>query len=326
MKRGRIMLICTVAGLAVCSTSQAVTSETSGSPYQGIVVRNVFGLSKAPPPPDPEANKPPPPKIFLTGITTILGNKRALMKLTPPAKPGEPAKEQSFTLAEKQRDGEVEVLEIDEKAGTVKVNEYGTIMTLSFTNNGVKAVTGAAPPGAPNPGGFIPGANPGMPPGGASPFARPLRLPTPGAMNSPAPGGAAAVNPGGASAYAGGALPYGGGGSMPAMAGGGLSVGGTSVALSGSTAAQAQQQAAASPTSQLPTEQQFLLVEAERARLLQQQAQGVNLHFPPMPPTPFTKELNPDPTPTTPTPTPTPTTTLPSFPRSPFPPPILPHP
>ena len=120
-----------------------------GSPYQGIVERNVFGLKAPAPPPDPEANKPPPPKIFLTGITTILGNKRALMKLTPPAKPGEPAKEQSFTLGEGQRDGELEVLEIDEKAGTVKVNEFGTVMTLSFENNGVKAGPAPAPGGAP---------------------------------------------------------------------------------------------------------------------------------------------------------------------------------
>ena len=326
MKRGRKLLICTLAGLAVGTTANAATSGTSGSPYEGIVVRNVFGLNKAPPPPDPEANKPPPPKIFLTGITTILGNKRALMKLTPPAKPGEPAKEQSFTLAEKQRDGELEVLEIDENAGTVKVNDYGTITTLSFTNNGIKTAAAPGPAGAPNPAGFVPapGANPAMPAGGASPFARPLRLPTPaGGVSSAATGSAAPVYASGSTAYAGSPLAYGGGISVPSAATTGLAVGGTSVPLSGSTTVQPQPQTAPSPASQLSADQQFLLVEAERARLQQQQAQGINLSFPPLPPTPLTRELNPEPTPA---PTTTPTATIPSLPRAPSLPPILPHP
>ena len=148
MKHGERLLFCTLAGLALCTPGSAVAVDATGSPYQGIVDRNVFGLKPPPPPPDPEANKPPPPKIFLTGITTILGNKRALLKATPPAKPGEPAKEQFYTLGEGQREGEIEVLEIDEKAGTVKVNDYGTIATLDFDKDGVKVAGGVAP-GAP---------------------------------------------------------------------------------------------------------------------------------------------------------------------------------
>jgi len=77
MKHGQRMLICTLASMAMCRSGNAVTSDTPGNPYQGIVDRNVLGLKSPPPPPDPEANKPPPPKILLTGITTILGNKRA---------------------------------------------------------------------------------------------------------------------------------------------------------------------------------------------------------------------------------------------------------
>ena len=72
------------------------------------------------------------------------------MKMTPPAKPGEAAKEKAFTLAEGERDGEVEVLEIDEKEGTVKVNNSGTVVTLNFKDDGVKTASGPAPgPGAP---------------------------------------------------------------------------------------------------------------------------------------------------------------------------------
>ena len=208
------MLLCALAGVAFCTAAQAVTSDSSGSPYQAIVERNVFGLKAPPPPPDPEANKPPPPKILLTGITTILGNKRALMKMTPPATPGAPAKEQSFTLGEGQREGDLEVLEIDENAGTVKVNNFGTVTTLNWEDNGVKtaAAPAPAPAGAPKPAGFLPApaANPFAPAGGAQPFptARPLRLPTPtGAAASPASGGPGSVTPvyaSGAPASAGG--------------------------------------------------------------------------------------------------------------------------
>lgn len=269
------MLICTVAGVALCTSGNAVTSDASGNPYQGIVDRNVFGLKSPPPPPDPEANKPPPPKIFLTGITTILGNKRALLKTTPPAKPGEPAKEQSFTLGEGQREGEIEVLEINEKACTVKVNDYGTITTLDFDKDGVKVAGGIPPaPGgaAARPGGFVPGpaANPFTPAGGANTLPRPMRLPTPtGATASPALGGATPVYAGGVPAN---------GGSTP-----GLTVGGTTVPLTGTipAATPTQPQAAAPTTSQLTAEQQFLMVEAERVRL---QQQGLDKKLPPIPP------------------------------------------
>ena len=174
MKHGERMLICTLAGLALCATGKAVAGDSPGNPYQGIVDRNVFGLKPPPPPPDPESTKPPPPKVFLTGITTILGNRRALLKMTPPAKPGEPAKEQSFTLGEGQREGEIEVLEINEKVGTVKVNNYGTVTTLDFDKDGVKVAGGTAPPAAgtgARPAGFVPapGANPSGTPGALMP-------------------------------------------------------------------------------------------------------------------------------------------------------------
>jgi hypothetical protein len=295
------MLICTLAGVALCTSGNAVTTDAPGNPYQGIVDRNVFGLKSPPPPPDPEANKPPPPKVFLTGITTILGTKRALLKWTPPPKPGEPAKEQSLTFVEGQREGEIEVLEINEKARTVKVNDYGTITTLDFDKDGVKVAGGIPPaPGgaAARPGGFVPGpaGNPFTPAGGPNALPRPMRLPTPmGAAASPAQGG-------GMPAY---------GGSTP-----GLTFGGTAVPLTGSTAVQAQPQVQAA--SQLTAEQQFLMVEAERARL---QQQGLNNKFPPIPPTPLTSELNPGTTGTPTTGATTPTT--PAWPpRAPSLPPL----
>ena len=69
---------------------------------------------------------------MLTGITTILGNKRALLKVQFPPKPPQPAKEQSYILTEGQRDGSIEVLEINEKTASVKVDNSGTVMEITF--------------------------------------------------------------------------------------------------------------------------------------------------------------------------------------------------
>src|SRR5262249_46742107 len=170
--------------------------------------RNVFALKAPPPPPDPEANKPPPVKITLTGITTILGNKRALMKTpAPPGKPGEPAKqEMSYILTVGQREGDIEVLDIDEVGGNVKVRNGSIEVTLNIDKDGPKlaatplpvgAPPGVAVPGRPMP--PIPGAAPGITPPtptrnpGFSMPTRTLRLPPAGAGAPNANAGSMAV-------------------------------------------------------------------------------------------------------------------------------------
>src|SRR5882724_11471586 len=137
MSDGGRAVVCILAGLLLCTEARSMGAD-SANPYQGIVDRNVFGLKPPPAPPRPEDNKPPAPKITLTGITTILGNKRALMNVAMPAKPPESAKQKSFILAEGQRDGDIEVLEIDETSGTVKVDDFGTIMVLDINKDGAK--------------------------------------------------------------------------------------------------------------------------------------------------------------------------------------------
>jgi hypothetical protein len=177
--------------------------------------------------------------------------------MTPPAKPGEPAKEQSFTLGEGQREGDIEVLEINEKAGTVKVNDYGTITTLDFDKDGVKVV--GVPPPVPGaggrPAGFVPapGANPPMPAGNPGNLPRPMRLPIPrGAAVSPASGDAMPASVGGVA--------------MPAF-------GTTSPAVS-----QPQQDAA----SQLTREQQAILLAAQKQRY-QSSGSPIAALIPPLP-------------------------------------------
>jgi hypothetical protein len=92
-----------------------------------------------------------------------------------PARPPEPAKEQSFILTEGQREGQIEVLEIDEKLGSIKFNNFGTVVTLTLEKDGAKLPNtppvALPPPGVmpPNPVGFAPpaaAAAPYAPPGG----------------------------------------------------------------------------------------------------------------------------------------------------------------
>jgi hypothetical protein len=184
------VIVC--GSLVLGGAARAVTPDAGSNPYSGIVERNVFSL-KDPPPPKPPAPPPAPPvKITLTGITTILGNKRALMRAAIPPKPPEPAKEESYMLAEGQRDGTVEVLAIDEKAGTVRISNGGTIEMLDFINNGAKVVNaptpvaGMSPPGMPT----MPAPPAAMTPSGVAPRSSiPTRNPgTAGSGSGPGPG------------------------------------------------------------------------------------------------------------------------------------------
>jgi hypothetical protein len=49
-------------------------------------------------------------------------------------------------LGERERDGQVEVLEVDPRADSVKVNNCGTVMVLTFDKDGPKASNKAPPP------------------------------------------------------------------------------------------------------------------------------------------------------------------------------------
>ncbi len=144
--------------------TNASANAAGFNPYSGIVERNSFGLK---PPVNPaDLIKPPPPQapdIKLQGITTILGRKQVLLKVRIPAKPPEPVRDQSVVLSEGQREGEVEVLEINPAEGTVKVNNAGMILPLNMKDHGEKPTPGAsAPPAMGMPG--LPGVPPPAPP------------------------------------------------------------------------------------------------------------------------------------------------------------------
>ena len=205
MTRTVKMLTCLAGSILLCASSRAIVAESGDNPYSGIVERNLFGLKPPAAPVDPASIKPPPPRITLTGITTILGKKRALMKvLLPGVKPGQPPTEQSLMLAEGQRDGEIELLGVDMKEGMARVDDYGTITNLTFEKDGVKAPAVSTQPG-------IVGAAP--PPVAANPFAgrniptRALRVPTQGATGTGNSGNAPGSYDGAAGANYGAATP-----------------------------------------------------------------------------------------------------------------------
>ena len=126
-----------------------------------------------------------------------------LFKVQLPAKAGVPAKEESFILTVGERQGEIEVLAINPKAGTVTMKNYGVVTNLSLELNSDKLVSVApvtlpGPMAAPLPM-TAPGAvapPPMLPtlPGGR--FPRTLRLP--GANSTqPDPGQQGGANFGG---------------------------------------------------------------------------------------------------------------------------------
>ncbi|MCX6896604.1 MAG: hypothetical protein NTZ16_14145 [Verrucomicrobia bacterium] len=211
MKRERLMAVVGLAvGLFLIPAARAVVS--GDNPYKSIVERNPFGLLPPPPPPPPPDTNPPPSNIKLTGITTILGIKNALLMAQ---EPGPGGKSQSYILTEGQREGQIEVLTIDSVAGSVKVSNAGAVATLTFDKDGMKApaapatAPGTMPtlfrpgmpiPPAPAPGQPVPTGNynPIQPGGGTVPSANPgsglrqiptrsLRMPQSSAqLNAPA--------------------------------------------------------------------------------------------------------------------------------------------
>ncbi len=129
-----------MAVLCLCPASAKPAPTATKDPYHIIAERNCFRLTPVPPPqPAPAQPALPLPKVVLTGITTILGNKEALLKVQFPATPGQPAKQQSYILAEGQRDGVIQVVEVNAKLGRVKLNNSGTVMEITFQKPEVAA-------------------------------------------------------------------------------------------------------------------------------------------------------------------------------------------
>ncbi|HKI67978.1 MAG TPA: hypothetical protein VKA67_00180, partial [Verrucomicrobiae bacterium] len=134
MKRGQRTLIYLLGGAVLAVTARTAVADTKGNPYEVIVEHNVFKLKPPTPPPVKKTEEAPPSDITLTGITTIFGDKRALLKVKVPPHPPHPAKDEYYTLSVGQRDGGIELLAVDVSANTARVRNHGKVENLTLAD------------------------------------------------------------------------------------------------------------------------------------------------------------------------------------------------
>lgn len=173
MTRSNNRLIQQLTTTVLC-TAFAAASLASANPYATISERNIFGL-QPPPPPEPvddgkdEEPEEPPADVKATGIMTISGVPRALIKLKiqgdPKAK--KPAEERGYVMiaGDPPIDG-VQVLEIqdapDIKDVKVKVRQGEKEFWLALEKDTPKGPPAGAPGAAPG-GAQVAAAKPGTP-------------------------------------------------------------------------------------------------------------------------------------------------------------------
>ena len=119
----------------VALVGTSIVSSGWSHEYASIAHRNLFGLRE----PIVVIIDPPPPvvpTVTLTGIVTILGRKQAFLTVQPVPRQDSKTGPQSFILNEGQAQDEIQVLEIDERVGRVKINNHGVILNLAFEKTG----------------------------------------------------------------------------------------------------------------------------------------------------------------------------------------------
>jgi len=153
-------------GILWAAMVQADVTEPAANPYDVIHVRNPFALK---PPekigPVGPTNPVVPSNVKLTGFSSDSTGKNWKVWLMIPAQPGK--NPQYFNLMEHEKQGDIEVLEINEKENTVKILNGGNPAELTVKDNGLPTPAAPLVPGVPMnpgaPGGPVPGIVP--PPG-----------------------------------------------------------------------------------------------------------------------------------------------------------------
>jgi len=174
--------------VAGCVSAAAVRAD-SDTPYRTIIERNVFGLVPIPTnPPVDTTPAVPPPKITPNGIMTLFGKLQVLFKVAEPGKPGQPAKDESYTMSEGDRQNEIEVQKIDEAKAIITFDNHGVIQALPLVASTAGGGGGPAGGGAPGfaPPGVMGGAGPMG--GGGGPFGMAGRFGRNRSIAPPAPG------------------------------------------------------------------------------------------------------------------------------------------
>lgn len=126
------MVISLLAALETASSPTPILDANNESPFHAIAVRNAFKLVEKPAPPQPPQLPPVLPVIKLKGLTTFPALKRAALKVQFPAGAGTAAHEELLMLAEGERAGQIELLEIDLKSRRTKIRCMDTTLVVGF--------------------------------------------------------------------------------------------------------------------------------------------------------------------------------------------------
>ncbi len=169
------------APLAIANTMEPSSDERN---YRVIIDRNPFGLKPPPPPPTnaPPVVTQPKEELFITGITSF-GVPRAHFMTTVTKPPPIGKVPQYYSLGVDERMDELEVLDINVAAKSVRIRNAGVETVMTFESNGIKPPS--TPAATPLPG----AARPGMPP-------IPSAIPAPGAATASLSPGSTAVTAG----------------------------------------------------------------------------------------------------------------------------------
>lgn len=184
MNLRRCLLLGLVAAGWLSGRPLRAGAAPSANPYAPIVTRNVFALVPIPVNTGPEVPADPPPKITPNGIMTLFGNLQVLFKVTVSV-PGLPTKDESHVLGVGEREDDIEVEKIDEKAAVITFNNHGVVQELPLvaTAAAVPSPSGLGRPTMPL-GRFNP--NNRVPLGYNSPFSHPQENPA-NVVPTPAP-------------------------------------------------------------------------------------------------------------------------------------------
>lgn len=109
----------------------AFSASAAANPYENIATRNVFNLSAAKPGTSNASDVfRPAAEYKLTGIAGFGSHKWALLSKADPGKPP-----QFFMLREGQREGAIEVVEVNELGAAVTIRNDGQLLELKFETN-----------------------------------------------------------------------------------------------------------------------------------------------------------------------------------------------
>ena len=133
MRAGKIAVYI-AGGLVLAAGLRADDAVLSGNPYAPIVARNVFGLNPPPPVAASVQEVNPPPKIIPNGIMSIFGQWQVLFKTAGVGRSSKPPDDKSYMLAEGQRQDDIEVVKIDEKADVITFDNHGDIQELPLAS------------------------------------------------------------------------------------------------------------------------------------------------------------------------------------------------